>query len=166
MAKEKDVLDTDAAQKPLETIAEALLEIGETLESILALIQEREAGFKARNARTAASYGDRPSYGDRSSYGDRKPYERKSYGSRDDASSGDDEGAERKPYARKSYGDKPAYGDKPKRSYGDKPAYGEKKSFGGAKRSFGAEKKPYKPRVARDDAGAEATPRKKYKGGY
>lgn len=153
MAKEKDVLDTDAAQKPLETIAEALLEIGETLESILALIQEREAGFKARNARTAASYGDRPSYGDR------KPYERKSYGSRDDAS-GDDEGGERKPYARKSYG------DKPKRSYGDKPAYGDKKSFGGAKRSFGAEKKPYKPRVARDDAGAESTPRKKYKGGY
>lgn len=132
----------------LEKIAEALAEIGETLETMLGLLQEREAGFKARAGRP--------------SFGDRKPYERKSY-SRDDAG-GDDEGGERKPY-RKPYGDKPAYAAK--RSYGDKPAYGEKKSFGGGKRSFSDEKKPYKPRGTSSGAGdKKSAPRKTYKGGY
>jgi hypothetical protein len=62
--------DKPDTQPALEKIAEALLEIGETLETLLSLMQEREAGFKARAGRP--------------SFGDRKPYERKSY-SRDDA---------------------------------------------------------------------------------
>lgn len=133
--------DTDtAAPDALTTIGEALLEISDTLESILALMQEREAGFKARS---------------KASFGDRKPYARKSY-DRDDRG-GDDEGSDdRKPYARKSYGDKPAYGEK--KSFG-----GGKRSFGGDKKSYG-DKKPYAARGKRDDG--DAAPRKKYKGGY
>ena len=143
--------DNDATQKPLETIAEALLEIGETLESILALMQEREEGFKARNARTAATYGDRKPYGRKPAFGGRDR------GDRNDDFGGDDD-APRAPRGRKPAGAGGRGGFGPKKSFGDK------KSFGGGKRSFGAEKKPYKPRTPRDDG--DSAPRKKYKGGY
>jgi hypothetical protein len=133
---------TVSNDQPLQTIAEALLEIGETLESILALMQEREAGFKARSSRP--SYGDKPSYGPRKSYGRDR-----------------DEGGDEDAPPRRSYGPRKSFGDKP--SYGQKKSFDGPKKFGGGKRSFGAEKKPYKPRA---EAGAKSAPRKSYKGGY
>jgi hypothetical protein len=104
----------------LNNIAESLVEIGETLESLLSLFQEREEGFKNR----AKSF-------------DRKPPFRKSY-DRDEG--GDDEGGfERKPY-RKPY-ERDAG---PRKSYGDKPSFGAKKPY--AKKTFG-DKKPAGPRA-------------------
>lgn len=135
-------------QPALEKIAEALLEIGETLETILSVMQEREAGFKARAARPS---GPR-SFGDRKPYGARPSYKRDdSYGDRDNAG-GDDGFEDRKPRA-------------PRKSFGDKDNDGPKK-FGGGKRAFSADKKPgFK---GRGGAGGDkpSGPRKTYKGGY
>ena len=115
--EQDDVVLTPDKEDALSTIAEALLEIGETLESILAFMQEREEAFKARAARASGF--------------DRKP--RAPYRGRDDSN---DEGGEGGSYERKPYS--------PRKSYGDKPAYGEKKSYG-PKKSYG-DKKPYTPR--------------------
>lgn len=135
-------------QPALEKIAEALVEIGETLETILGFMQEREAGFKARAARAS---GPR-------SFGDRKPYDRKPSYKRDDDfggddSSGDDGFEDRKPRA-------------PRKSFGDKDRGGPKK-FGGGKRAFSADKKPaFKGRGGAGAGAKSSGPRKTYKGGY
>jgi hypothetical protein len=138
-AKDTDLMMDDNKDDHMATIASALIEINETLQGLLALLQEREAAFQKRKA----SFGDddrKPFRRDNNRGGDDKPY-RKSY-ERNDRDDGD-----RKPY-------RPAGG-------GDRKPFGDKKPFG-AKKPFG-DKKPYSRSGGDDD---KPRARKTYKGGY
>lgn len=131
--------NTSTKDQALATISDTLIEISETLESLLMLLQEREESFKARKSF------------------DRKPSFRKSYDRDDRDDSGDDFG-DRKPYRagpKKDFGDKKPYRAGPKKDFGDKKPYAAKKPFGD-KKPAGRGGKP----------AAGGAKRKTYTGGY
>lgn len=124
--------NTDPKTDTLRVIADHLAEIGETLESLLMLLQEREEAFKARRS---SGFDRKPSFrrsfdrdgGD--DFGDRKPF-RKSF----DRDGGDDEGGERKPFRsgpKKSFG-----GDRGKPSGGGFKSTRGKPAGGAARKSY------------------------------